>query len=399
MNRPRPMLTLQLSNDRMEDSLDGLGGTFREEGMSVAYDRLRLNGEEIKMDVFEDDIEKGERIGQGACSSVYKAHHKITGELYALKMISIYDKARREQLNKEIKMLAVLRCEALIQFHGAFFKDGDIGLILEYMDRGSLEFIIEQSINVDDFSLASITYQIMWGLAFLHYDNNLHRDIKPGNVLINSRGQVKLSDLGICTALEDTTALSDTSVGTFRYMSIERLLGKGYSSSSDLWSVGIMLIELWNKRYPFEDYCSSPIELLQRLEDLREEGKSLLISRECSPEFSSFVSGLLSPEITGKKLTSHFLESSWFLNHGLTSFDVAQQRVFEFLEQVDITADSRPAKKKHISNPFSSKISQFSDDEDKEYFDDFEEFESSEEKFEGDEKCGFEDVRCHYGRK
>ena len=179
MNRPRPALTLEVS-DRMEDSLDGLGGTFREEGMSVAFDALRLDGESINMDVFEEDIVKEKRIGQGACSSVYKARHKVTGDLYALKMFSVYDKGRRDQLRKEIRMLASIQCDTLIQFHGAFYKEGDVGVILEYMDRGSLEFIVEQGFDIDDYSLASISYQIMWGLAYLHYDNNLHRDIKPG---------------------------------------------------------------------------------------------------------------------------------------------------------------------------------------------------------------------------
>ena len=64
----------------------------------------------------------------------------------------------------------------------------------------------------------------MWGLAYLHYDNLLHRDIKPGNVLLNSRGQVKLSDFGISRELEDSQAMATTSAGTFRYMSAERYL-------------------------------------------------------------------------------------------------------------------------------------------------------------------------------
>jgi serine/threonine protein kinase len=389
MNRPRPMLSLEVS-DRMEDSLDGLAGTFREEGMSVAFDALRLDGESINMDVYEEDIVKEKRIGQGACSSVYKARHKRTGDLYALKMFSVYDKGRRDQLRKEIRMLASIQCDALIQFHGAFYKEGTVGIILEYMDRGSLEFIVEQGYDIDDYSLAAISYQIMWGLAYLHYDNNLHRDIKPGNVLMNSRGQVKLSDFGICKVLDDSQAMSDTSVGTFRYMSIERLLGREYSSSSDLWSVGVMLIELWNKRYPFEEYCSSPIELLQRLEDAKHEGKSSLISRQCTQDMATFIDAILSPEITGKKLTSVFLEAGWFVNYGLTSVEGAHQGVVDFLAKVDFAADRLPTKKKSTGScPFDSDRNQFSDSDGEDYKqDDFEEFDSdvADEKndYEGD---------------
>jgi serine/threonine protein kinase len=251
------------------------------------------------------------------------------------------------------------------------------------MDRGSLEFIVDRNVDIDDYSLASITYQIMWGLAYLHYDNNLHRDIKPGNVLMNSHGQVKLSDFGICKVLDNSMAMSDTSVGTFRYMSVERLYGKEYSSSSDLWSVGIMLIELWNKRYPFDHYCSSPIELLQRLEDVKHEGKSGLITRQCSRDMADFIDAILSPDITGKKMTSLFLEAGWFMNLELNSVEASQQGVRRFLATVDATPDTRSAKKQSTVNPFAK--GEFSDSED-DYKADFEEYDA-------DEKSGFEGGR------
>lgn len=194
---------------------------------------------------------------------------------------------------------------------------------------------------------------------------------------MNSLGQVKLSDFGICKVLDDSQAMSDTSVGTFRYMSIERLLGEEYNSSSDLWSVGIMLIELWNKRYPFEEYCSSPIELLQRLEDAKHEGKSSLISRKCTQDMATFIDAILSPEITRKKLTSMFLEAGWFMNYGLTSVEEAQRGVVQFLQQLDNAADSRsPHKAQSNRSPFDNKRNQFSDDEGDDYkHDGFEEFE------------------------
>ena len=71
---------------------------------------------------------------------------------------------------------------------GAFHKAGSIGVIIEYMDRGSLDFVIKKSIKLSEEMLAAIAYQVLWGLGYLHYDNKLHRDIKPANVLINSLG-------------------------------------------------------------------------------------------------------------------------------------------------------------------------------------------------------------------
>jgi serine/threonine protein kinase len=137
-------------------------------------------------------------------------------------MFNVFDRSRKHQLEKEIKMLAVLQCDALINFYGAFLKDGSIGIILEYMDRGSLEILLDRDVELTEACLAAISFQIMWGLGYLHYERRLHRDIKPGNVLINSVGEVKLADFGISRMLEDSTAMSSTSVGTFKYMSVER---------------------------------------------------------------------------------------------------------------------------------------------------------------------------------
>ncbi len=108
------------------------------------------------------------------------------------------DRTRRRQLEKEIKMLASLSCDSLINFYGAFLKDGNIGVILEYMDRGSLEFILERDVDLTEACLAGIAFQvhlnsphgislknlitrpmqIMWGLGYLHYERRLHRDVK-----------------------------------------------------------------------------------------------------------------------------------------------------------------------------------------------------------------------------
>ena len=92
-----------------------------------------------------------------------------------MKMFSVYDKSRRSQLQKEITTLSQLQCESLITFYGAFHREGNIGVILEYMDLGSLEFLLNEDVAVTDHAMSCIAYQVMWGLAYLHYDNMLHR--------------------------------------------------------------------------------------------------------------------------------------------------------------------------------------------------------------------------------
>ena len=125
------------------------------------------------MEVSYNDLDIGKRIGHGACSSVNIATHRMTGEKYAIKMFNIYDNSQANQLRREVKVLAEVDCDALISFKGAFHHEGHIGVILEFMDRGSLEFILDESIELDELTMGAIAYQILWGLGYLHYDQKL----------------------------------------------------------------------------------------------------------------------------------------------------------------------------------------------------------------------------------
>ena len=91
---------------------------------------------------------------------MFLATHLATGQPFALKMFNVFDRTRRRQLEKEIKMLASLSCDALINFYGAFLKDGSIGVILEYMDRGSLEILLDRDVELTEACLAAIAFQV-----------------------------------------------------------------------------------------------------------------------------------------------------------------------------------------------------------------------------------------------
>jgi serine/threonine protein kinase len=118
------------------------------------------------------------------------------------------------------------------------------------MDAGSLEGILKIYRSkkvvpeIPEVVLAKIAIQILCGLSYLHNNNQFHRDIKPANILLNTKGEVKLTDFGIAKELEHANELSRTNVGTFAYMSPERILGQPYNTKSDVWSFGIVMYEL-----------------------------------------------------------------------------------------------------------------------------------------------------------
>lgn len=209
-------------------------------------------------------------LGRGASGFVHKAIHKPTGTIIALKSINILDKDKRMQFKNDLKVLQDNKCPFLVKFFNAFFYDGNIKLAIEYMDLGSLDKVIEKVKNLPhpctpEPILSKITQQILQGLLYLHkVKYQIHRDIKPGNILINSEGLVKLTDFGISRTVENTSGFSETFVGTKSYMSPERILGKEYSFDSDLWSLGLVIHELATGKFPY-DFSNVFIEHLNKI--------------------------------------------------------------------------------------------------------------------------------------
>jgi serine/threonine protein kinase len=322
-----------------KDNFDQLGTTYRDEGLSIGADHMRLFGEEVQFEVSFSDLVIGSILGKGACSSVYMAHHKRSGDRYAVKVFNVFDRTQASQLYNEILLLTSFQCDALISLKGAFHDHGSIGIILEFMDRGTLEFIKDPRIQTTELAIAGVTFQMIWGLAYLHYEKQIHRDVKPGNVLINSYGQVKLSDFGISKELDSTTALSNTSVGSNPYMSPERLEGDRYDASSDVWAVGISIIELWEKKYPFSSIRGSPIDLCGEIKRFRYD--DWMPSDKFPYLMKQFIISMLAPN-PGDRATSYELTTApWLMDCRILSLEDAQRVVHDWLTFLD--SNQRPS--------------------------------------------------------
>jgi len=271
--------------------------------ISVVHERLPLQERSVRL----------ERLGQGAAGIVYKAFDLEGLELVALKEIPIYEKGKRHQMVHELNSLyknltnaneqAAIASKSfdqdpqnkdqdqkntttmnemkedtigsshVVAFIDAFsnIKDATVNLMVEYMNGGSLQNIVDGGGCNDHTTLANIAKQSLLGLRFLHNTHNLHRDIKPANMLINYEGDVKVSDFGIIRKLEHEVEDEDdgmidpgakpkkkdadgsplkgpmlksahTFVGTVTYMSPERINGDSYSTPSDVWSLGLSLM-------------------------------------------------------------------------------------------------------------------------------------------------------------
>ncbi|KIW34514.1 uncharacterized protein PV07_01290 [Cladophialophora immunda] len=146
----------------------------------------------------------------------------------------------------------------IIDFYGAFFQEGSVYICIEYMDGGSVDKLYGD--GVPEGVLKKITLSTVMGLKCLKDEHNIiHRDVKPTNILVNTRGQVKICDFGVSGNL--VASIAKTNIGCQSYMAPERISGGGmaqvgasggtYSVQSDIWSLGLTIIECALGRYPY----------------------------------------------------------------------------------------------------------------------------------------------------
>jgi mitogen-activated protein kinase kinase len=169
------------------------------------------------------------------------------------------DEKKFAQIIMELDILHRCVSPCIIDFYGAFFQEGAVYICVEYMDGGSVDRLYEQ--GIPENILRKITLSTIMGLKTLKDDHNIiHRDVKPTNILANTRGQVKICDFGVSGNL--VASIAKTNIGCQSYMAPERIAGGGmqqsgatsggtYSVQSDIWSLGLSIIECAMGRYPY----------------------------------------------------------------------------------------------------------------------------------------------------
>lgn len=198
----------------------------------------------------DDDFEKLGELGAGNGGVVMKVKHRSSGLIMARKLIHLEVKpAIKKQIIRELKVLHECNFAHIVGFYGAFYSDGEISICMEYMDGGSLDLILKKAGKIPESILGTITLAVLKGLNYLREKHAImHRDVKPSNILVNSGGEIKICDFGVSGQLIDSMA--NSFVGTRSYMSPERLQGTHYSVQSDIWSLGLSLVEMAIGMYP-----------------------------------------------------------------------------------------------------------------------------------------------------
>ncbi|KDR78045.1 hypothetical protein GALMADRAFT_245022 [Galerina marginata CBS 339.88] len=214
---------------------------------------LDLKKDMPKLDLKNEDLTKLSDLGQGNGGSVVKVEHIPTGTIMAKKIVLIDAKSSvRKQILRELQIMHDCQSEYIISCFGSFLAEPNICICMEFMDKGSFDGIYRKIGAIDINVVCLVAHSVLEGLIYL-YDVHriIHRDIKPSNILLNSEGYIKLCDFGVSGEL--INSIANTFVGTSVYMSPERIQGAEYSIKSDIWSLGISLIELATGQFPFCD--------------------------------------------------------------------------------------------------------------------------------------------------
>ncbi|XP_005393744.1 PREDICTED: dual specificity mitogen-activated protein kinase kinase 5 isoform X5 [Chinchilla lanigera] len=168
----------------------------------------------------EQDIRYQDTLGHGNGGTVYKAYHVPSGKILAVKVILLdITLELQKQIMSELEILYKCDSSYIIGFYGAFFVENRISICTEFMDGGSLDVYRK----IPEHVLGRIAVAVVKGLTYLWSLKILHRDVKPSNMLVNTRGQVKLCDFGVSTQL--VNSIAKTYVGTNAYMAIQKNQG------------------------------------------------------------------------------------------------------------------------------------------------------------------------------
>lgn len=282
----------------------------------------RINPQDIEVD-------QTNLLGRGAGGVVARGKHRPSNTPLAVKIVRVEDKAKRSQLINDLHcLLRMTESSFLIQLYAAYVhKDtGCVHVALEFMDYGSLQDLKSKIDKVPPNMLAIILMQILEGLKVLHLNYVLHRDVKLGNILVNSRGAVKVTDFGISKKL-DNGVMVDTFVGTATHMSPERVLGEDYSFPADIWSLGLIAYELASGKYPYGEIASFPV----LFDNLCNKPEPVLPQSGYPPEVCDFVKRCLVRK-PDKRATAIQLQAHPFIINSM--YEVTQKQLIRWLREI-----------------------------------------------------------------
>ena len=259
------------------------------------------------------------KLGEGSYGSVYKARHKESKEIFAIKQVPL--ESDFQETIKEISIMQQCDSSFVVKYYGSYFRTDDLWIIMEYCGAGSVLDIMKargkfwglpkgKVKTLSEVEMAIILKNSLSGLEYLHLRKKIHMDIKAANILLTDDGHVKLADFGVAGQLTDTLAKRNTFKGTASWIAPEVINATGYNCLADIWSLGITSLEMAEGKAPYAEL--NPFRVIFIIP--KNPPPTLKHHEKWSDQFIEFVSKCLVMDPECRSTASTLLEHDFMKN-------------------------------------------------------------------------------------
>ncbi|CAH1370356.1 unnamed protein product [Tenebrio molitor] len=251
-----------------------------------------------------ENLERFVKIGEGSTGTVCIAHDRNTGRQVAVKKMDLRKQQRRELLFNEVVIMRDYHHPNVVEMFDSYLVNDELWVVMEFLEGGALTDIVTHS-RMDEEQIATVCKQCLKALSYLHSQGVIHRDIKSDSILLALDGRVKLSDFGFCAQVSQELPKRKSLVGTPYWMSPEVISRLPYGPEVDIWSLGIMVIEMVDGEPPF--FNEPPLQAMRRIREM--PPPKLKNGHKVSPRLQSFLDRMLvrdpAQRATAQELLAH----------------------------------------------------------------------------------------------
>jgi hypothetical protein len=245
------------------------------------------------------------KIGEGSTGTVFVANDlQQHNALVAIKRMNLHKQQRRELLFNEVVIMRDYKHKNVVEMYGSYLVDDELWVVMEYLAGGALTDIVTKT-RMDENQIASVCKSVLRSLAFLHANGVIHRDIKSDSILLSSDGRVKLTDFGFVAQVSHDLQKRKSLVGTPYWMAPEVISRLPYGTEVDIWSLGIMIIEMIDGEPPYFD--QPPLQAMRFIRDMPPPKFKDTMHR-ISPRLQGFLDRMLVRDPTQRATAAELLE-------------------------------------------------------------------------------------------
>uniref|UniRef100_A0A8C1PNN4 non-specific serine/threonine protein kinase n=1 Tax=Cyprinus carpio TaxID=7962 RepID=A0A8C1PNN4_CYPCA len=204
------------------------------------------------------------KIGEGSTGIVCIATEKHSGKQVAVKKMDLRKQQRRELLFNEVVIMRDYHHENVVDMYNSYLVSDELWVVMEFLEGGALTDIVTHT-RMNEEQIATVCLSVLKALSYLHTQGVIHRDIKSDSILLTSDGRIKLSDFGFCAQVSKEVPKRKSLVGTPYWMAPEVISRLPYGTEVDIWSLGIMVIEMVDGEPPY--FNEPPLQAMRRIRD------------------------------------------------------------------------------------------------------------------------------------